>query len=93
MVLDSHTKGNVYMESRVSDEYATKDLGEAAALVCGFAKLLRLQKENKFYWFVFANKTLCEQLANEYWSGDLKINAKQYNESLRSLKDRLFAQR
>lgn len=81
------------MESIGNDAYITKDLGEAAALVCSSAKLLRLQKESKFFWFIFANKPFCEQLANDYWSGDLKINARQYNEALRSLKDRLFAQK
>jgi len=81
------------MESRANDEYATKDLGEATALVCSSAQLLRLRKESKFFWFIFANKSLCEQLANEYWSGGLKLNAKQYSEALRSLKDRLFAQK
>lgn len=81
------------MESIVNDEYATKDLGEAAGIICSSAKLLRLQKENKFFWFVFANKSLCEQLSNEYWAGALKLDAKQYSEALRSLKDRLFAQK
>lgn len=81
------------MDKPYVDEYKTRDLGEAAALVCDLVKLLRLQKESKFYWFIFTNKSLCEQLANEYWSGDLKINARQYNEALRSLKDRLFAQK
>lgn len=81
------------MEKEYIDEYATKDLGEAAALLCSSAKLLKLQKENKFFWFIFANKSLTEQLANEYWSGGLKLPAKQYSEALRSLKDRLFAQK
>lgn len=81
------------MESIAIDEYATKDLGEAAALICSFAKLLRLQKEHSFFWFIFANKSHAEQLANEYWSGGLNLPAKQYSESLRSLKDRLFAQK
>lgn len=81
------------MEKAYIDEHFTKDLGEAAALLCSSARLLRLQKENKFFWFVFANKSLCEQLANNYWSDGLKLDAKQYSEALRSLKDRLFAQK
>lgn len=81
------------MQSRANEEYATKDLGEAAALICSSAKLLRLQKEHSFFWFIFANKSLTEQLADEYWAGGLKLDAKRYSEALRSLKDRLFAQR
>jgi len=81
------------MQSRANEEYVTKDLGEAAALVCSSLKLLRLQREQSFFWFVFANKMLCEQFSGEYWSGTLKIPARQYSEALRSLKDRLFAQK
>lgn len=81
------------MDKLYVDEYRTKDLGESAALICSSARLLRLQKESKFFWFIFVNKSLCEQLANEHWSGDLKISTRQYNEVLRSLKDRLFAQK
>ncbi|KXK09233.1 MAG: hypothetical protein UZ21_OP11001000291 [Microgenomates bacterium OLB22] len=81
------------MQSKENGEYATKDLGEAGALVCSSLKLLRLQKEKSFFWFVFANKSLCEQFAGEYWSGALRIPARQYSEALRSLKDRLFAQK
>jgi len=81
------------MESKVNGEYATKDLGEAAALVCSSIKLQRLQKENRFFWFVFSNKIECEKLADRYWSGTLMVSAKQYSDALRSLKDRLFAQK
>ncbi len=81
------------MDKAYKDEYFTKDLGEATGLICSSTKLLRLQKESKFFWFVFADKSLCEQLANEYWAGSLKLDAKRYSEALRSLKDRLFAQK
>lgn len=77
----------------MNDEYITKDLGEAAALLCKSTKLLRLQGDETFYWFVFANKSKCRQIGDEYWFGTLKLNAKSYNEALRRLKDRLFAQK
>jgi len=73
-------------------EYKTKDLGEAGALVTKNVKLLRLENHGEFYWFVFEN-TGTEKIANDYWNGDLLVPAKLYNDSLRSLKDRLFAQR
>ncbi len=75
------------------DEYFVKDIGEAAVLLCRSVRLLRLQKENTFYWFVFSNRKLCEQISNEYWFGSCLINAKTYNDFLRTLKDRVFAQR
>ncbi|HZQ29636.1 MAG TPA: DUF5659 domain-containing protein [Patescibacteria group bacterium] len=75
------------------DEYSTKDIGEAAALLCASAKLLRLDGESNFYWFVFANRQQCQEISSKYWSSDLLVNAKSYQDSLRSLKDRLFSQR
>lgn len=73
-----------------SKEYFTKDLGEAAALVAKEVKLSRLEKDSSFYWFVFDRKS-CEEITAKYWSGELQLDAKKYNDSLRSLKDRLFA--
>lgn len=75
-----------------SKEYFTKDLGEAAAIVAMGVKLDRLEKDSSFCWFVFDRKS-CEEISAKYWSGELQLDAKKYNESLRSLKDRLFAQR
>jgi hypothetical protein len=77
----------------VIDVYLTKDLGEAAALISKGAKMLRLQQESSFFWFVFQDKPLCEKLSNEFWSGELQVSAKTYADSIRSLKDRLFARR
>lgn len=75
------------------DLYFTKDLSEASALLCKSAKLIRLEQEHNFYWFVFQNKDFCEQLSNSYWIGELQVSAKVYADSLKSLKDRLFAKR
>lgn len=85
--------GGKTMENKVIEEYFTKDLGEAAALLCKGAKMIRLQRQENFFWFVFANKELCLNLSNDYWFNSLPINAKLYQETLRSLKDRLFAQK
>lgn len=73
-------------------EYRTKDLGEAGALVTKNVKLLRLESQGEFYWFVFENRD-AKKISDGYWNGDLLVPAKLYSESLRSLKDRLFAQR
>jgi len=73
-------------------EYRTKDLGEAGALVTKNVKLLRLENQGEFYWFVFEGSNV-KKIADEYWNGDLIVPAKIYNDSIRSLKDRLFAQR
>lgn len=79
------------MESKSHNEYFTKDLAEAAALHCKSANLVRLQKENSFFWFVFSDKKQCERLSNQFWFGELVVNAKTYADTIRSFKDRLFA--
>lgn len=81
------------MENKSEDEYRVKDLGEAAALLCKSVKLLGLQKDNNFYWFIFSDKETCDEISNRYWFGELLVNAKLYQDALRTLKDRLFAQR
>lgn len=88
-----NSDGESNMKNKMPQEYKTKDLGEAAALLCKGAKLLRLEKEANFYWFIFSDKILCEQTANTYWSGDCMVSAKTYQDSMRTLKDRLFANR
>lgn len=78
------------MKKEIDNKYKTKDLGEAAALLAAGIKFLRLEKASSFYWFVFENEK-SQEVSSAYWSGDLSVVAKKYNDSLRTLKDRLFA--
>lgn len=73
--------------------FYTKDLSEAAAMLCKKVILLRLEQEQNFYWFVFQDKEFCEQLSNAYWTGELQVSAKVYADSLKSLKERVFSRR
>jgi hypothetical protein len=79
------------MKDVEQDLYLTKDLSEASSLVCKGLKLIRLEKENNFYWFVFQDKSACEQLSNTYWNNELQVSAKAYSTALKELKDRLFS--
>lgn len=72
--------------------YRTKDLGEAGALLAKGFRLVGLDKEADFYWFVIEGSNPGE-ISNAYWSGDLVVSAKVYYDNLRSLKDRLFSRR
>jgi len=76
-----------------NNDYLVKDIGEAASLLCKSVKFLRLQREGSFYWFVFENRQLCEQISEKYWSGELMVSARVFNDALRTIKDRLFAQK
>lgn len=73
-------------------ETFTKDLAHATALLTAGIKLIRLEREANFYWFVFENEG-AEEISKAYFSGDLKQPVKQYSMNMRFLKDRLFAER
>jgi hypothetical protein len=73
--------------------YMTKDLAEAAFLYASNRKLSGLENESGKYWFVFENYRNCQQLSNKYWQKEAKINAKEYSDAIRSLKDLIFNKR
>lgn len=73
-----------------SKEYKTKDIGEAAALCASGIKIIRYEKELECYWFIF-DATNAQNTSDLYWSGELKVSAKVYNDCYRTLKDRLFS--
>jgi len=73
--------------------YYTKDLYEASFLYARRQTLLGLEKDCKFFWFIFADRCACEKLSTAYWSGNIEVNAKAYSDALRTLKDRVFSQR
>lgn len=73
--------------------YLTKDLYEGALLYANHIKLLSLQKEGEYFWFIFEDKEKAESLSNKYWQREAQVNAKDYAEAIRSLKDRLYARK
>lgn len=77
----------------MKQEYLVKDLYEAAYLQSIKQPLLRLKKEADFFWFVFQDKEICEILASGYWSGKAEGNIKDFADSIKNLKERLFAQK
>ncbi len=80
------------VNKNTTNEFYTKDLNEAGAILVSNIKLLRLEREHNYYWFVFENKNT-QAICNNFWSQDLSVDAKKYSDALRTLKDRLFAQR
>lgn len=72
-------------------QYKTKDIYEAAALVAKKAKLISLEREGSFYWFLFADWDGSRTLSDFYWKNELVVMAKDYADAIRTLKDRVFA--
>jgi hypothetical protein len=81
------------MELNNKNEFFTKDLNEAAALVASNIRLIRLEQGQGFYYFVFNNKD-AQNICDKFWAGELHLdNAKEFSDALRTLKDRLFARK
>jgi len=73
-------------------QFKTKDLYEASYLQSKGKRLVKLESEGRIFWFVFERED-CEKLSQEYWTGTGEIPPKAYSDSIRSLKDRVFARK
>lgn len=72
--------------------YRTKDLNEASFLYASCQKLVKLEKDDdRRYWFIFDNKLACQRLIDSYWRKEATVNAKEFADAMRSLKDRIFS--
>lgn len=77
-------------DTRAALTYSTKDYWLAGALLASDNKLLRLDWREGRAFFVFQDLEKCEQAAQAYWTGDLRVSAKAFTDALRTLKDRLY---
>jgi len=75
-----------------TEDYSTRDLSEASFLYASGIKLIRLNKDNDRFWFVFEDKNLCGQLTDSFWRKEASVNAKEYADALRTMKDLIFNQ-
>jgi hypothetical protein len=74
----------------MNQEYRTKDLAEASALITTGNILVRIERENKVCFFVFDNRTNCQAISNKYFFGELSVNARNFYEAMVRLKNRIF---
>ena len=75
----------------MGDDYKTKDLGEAAALIVKKQRFIRIDREGRICWFVFENKQECEMLSSDFFFGELLVNARELQEAIKRLKHRIFS--
>lgn len=78
------------MNMQQKNEYKVKDLHESAYLYISGKKLLRLDKENNFYWFIFEDQAGCKVLVDAYWRRECPVCAKDFADAIHSLKSRIF---
>lgn len=76
----------------MSDQFLTKDLHLAALLYAKAVPFVTVNRSGKLCWFVFENKKLCLQLQQEFFAKLVEVNAKDYADALRTLKDLVFMQ-
>lgn len=72
------------------EEYKSKDLAEVAAIITAGQQLQRIEREGSICFFIFSDKVKCEQLSNEFFFGNLRVNARSYYENMNRLKNRIF---
>lgn len=78
------------MKEEMEMIYSTKDLSEASFLYASGKKLTKLHKDGKRVWFIFDDRLSCEKLVNAFWSKEAVVNAKEYSDAIRTLKDLIF---
>jgi hypothetical protein len=76
----------------VTPQYTTTDLGSAAALLAAGFTLQMLDRETKpgRAFFMFDDSKKLQAVLNDYWSGNLMVDAKAYFESSKWLKSRIY---
>jgi hypothetical protein len=74
----------------MSNEYLTKNIGEAASLISKNIKLIRIDRQNDVCFFVFDQKQNCEKLSKEFFFGELLVNAREFFEAEKRLKQLIF---
>ena len=74
----------------IENTFRTKDLSLSAFLYASDKKLIGLEEDNGKYWFIFADKEHCEELVNSYWRKEATVVAKDYADSIQSLKTLIF---
>lgn len=73
--------------------YITRDLGESAVLLIKGKKLINHNWVGKICWFYFENEKECKEISNEYFFGEILVNARVFHEMETRLKNRIFAGR
>ena len=73
------------------NDYHTKDMGEAAALLTRGCRMRDVQWKDDTAYFIFPDRPQCEAIAKEYFYSDLQVSARTYYDNLRMIKRKLYA--
>ena len=81
------------MKSRgdiMENSYKTKDLYLGAYLYALDQKFLGIEGSYGKLFILFEDRISCEKLSKSYWRKEALINAKEFTDALRTLKDLIF---
>ena len=70
--------------------FRTKDLAEASFLYASGKRLMESIRDDGKVWFLFQDKPSCEELVSSYWRKEASVNAKEFSDAIRTLKDLIF---
>lgn len=70
--------------------YTTKDLAEAAALVVSNLKLIHIERQGSICWFAFEDEEKSQEFSRQYFFDKLQVNAREYSEAMKRLKNLIF---
>lgn len=71
--------------------YKTKDIFEASWIYSQNIKLLGLEPDGRYSWFVFEGSDVCKKLSNDYWAQEAIGNVKLLVNALKTLKDLVYS--
>jgi len=76
-----------------SENFESFDLGCCAACVAlGFElKELKREEGQKKVKFVFLNNDRIKKVVDQYWNGNLQVNASEYFSAIKNIKNRLYS--
>ena len=74
----------------MAEEFRTRELHEASALAL-FNKPIRLEYDEREGEIVFIFPAEVKENSNKYWNNDLKVDAREFANSFKEMKIRLFA--
>jgi len=79
---------NIYMMS----EFISRDLYISALCYAKRAKFNGIKREGKTCWFIFDDAENCKTLQEKYFAKTIEVNAKEFVDAIRTLKDLVFAE-
>ena len=75
---------------KAENVYSTKDLAVASLLLASEVKLTQIKDEDNVCWFVFSDGATCKHLADSFWRNQAMVNAREFYNAMRTLKDIIF---